>query len=240
MLSYIEDNTDRCDHQYVKDSMEVIRERRPKGYFERMKNNTYPTMSLFLEPTLVDSLDHCGANPIFTFKENDHYYKGIRVKHKTYISIRKLYLEIADPTEYLFAKQVFGNYDHWKSFFRRESGPEGSYTVDDIGRLTIPMGWFSCVLDWRVELELSLRAKGLQQIIQRSGNSANAKWLVDRGWTTEGSVMNTKKRGRPSRAEIGMRSEIMSRVSSDHNKVVSLRSSAGAQAKLRGGTPKGA
>ena len=213
---------------YIEESMKVIETRRPKGYFERMKNNSYPTMSLFLEPTLVDSLDHCGANPIFTFKENDHYYKGIRVKHKTYISIRKLYLEIADPTEYLFAKQVFGNYDHWKSFFRGND-------TDDIGRLVQPMGWFSCVLDWRSELELSLRAKGLQQIIDRSGNSANAKWLVDRGWTTEGAVLGKKSRGRPSKAEIGMRSDIISRVSADRNKVIQLRGATPAVRSTKGG-----
>lgn len=213
---------------YIEQCMKVIEERRPDGYFCRMKNNSYPTMSLFLEPTLVDSLDHCGANPIFTFKENDHYYKGIRVKHKTYISIRKLYLEIADPTEYLFAKQVFGNYDHWKSFFRDTD-------KDELGRFIGPMGWFSCVLDWREELELSLRAKGLQQVIDRSSNSANAKWLVDRGWTTEGAVLGKKSRGRPSKAEIGMRSDIISRVSADRNKVIQLRGATPAVRSTKGG-----
>ena len=202
---------------YITQSLIEIGKYKPKGHFDRLKNFAYPTISLFLEPSTATNTSS-GVSPLFTFKENDHLYTGLRWPNKTYISLRKLYLEIADPTEYLFAKQVFGNYDHWKCFFRGE-------TVDDVGRLVVPYGWFEAVLGWRVELELALRAKGLKEIIERSGNSANAKWLVDRGWTTEGSLMGSSrnKRGRPSVAEVSQRADIISRVSADRNKVIELR-----------------
>ena len=178
-------------------------------------------MSLVLEPATLVGADETSIKPIFTFKEDDHVYTGKTFEHKKYISLRRLYLEMEDLTEYRFAKTVFGNFDHWKCFFM-------SNEIDEVGRFVEPYKWFKHVIDWRSELELALRAKGLQSVINRADNSANAKWLVDRGWTSEGAMMSAsgKKRGRPSKAEVNKRADILSRVSTDRSKVLSLRTAA--------------
>ena len=51
------------------------------------------TQSLFLELGYTDFA-------IFTLKEDDYVYND-----KTYISLKKLYLEMEDPTEYDFANE---------------------------------------------------------------------------------------------------------------------------------------
>ena len=205
---------------WLEESLHEIEEHRQSNLFVRQKNNAYPTMSLVLEPAKLIGADETSIKPIFTFKEDDYFYSGKMFENKKYISLRRLYLEIADLTEYIFAKTIFGNFDHWKCFFM-------SIDTDEVGRYTEPYKWFKDVVAWRGELELALRAKGLQSIVDKSSNSANAKWLVDRGWTTEGQLMGTtsgvRKRGRPSKAEVSTRASILSRVSSDKNKVLQLR-----------------
>ena len=58
------------------------------------KMGKYRTQSLFLEIGY-------GDDAIFTLKDQDHVHDG-----KTYLSLRKMYLEFNDPTEYQFANEV--------------------------------------------------------------------------------------------------------------------------------------
>jgi len=61
------------------------------------------THAMFFETRIKNS----GYEPTFTFKEQNHEYEGV-----IYTSMRRLYLEIADPTEYLFATEILGSWDH--------------------------------------------------------------------------------------------------------------------------------
>lgn len=61
--------------------------------------------ALFFEVTTDFDREKC----LYSFKPEDHTYKG-----KTYPSIRRLYLEMADETEYYFAEKYFGGWPHWK------------------------------------------------------------------------------------------------------------------------------
>jgi len=62
----------------------------------------YPlTQSLFLE---IGYSDYA----VFTFNHEEKVYNG-----KKYPSLREHYLDIADPTEYQFAKQCLLGWDHW-------------------------------------------------------------------------------------------------------------------------------
>ena len=94
-----------------------------------------------------------------------------------YISLKKRYLEMEDLTEYDFANRWFVSWSHWQTalktaFIRKE------------------------VEQWREELEVKYRAKGLRSIIDSAekGNYNAAKCLLDKGWLP--------KRGRPTKAEI--------------------------------------
>ena len=126
----------------------------------------YRTTSLFLE------LNGSTLEPIFNIKYDiDYEFKG-----KIYYSLKKLYLALADPTEYIFASTYLYDYAHWK---RMCSNQEIAPYVDS----------------WREELELKLRANAIQEAIalSKKGNYNAAKWLADRGWEA--------KRGRPTKAE---------------------------------------
>lgn len=116
---------------------------------------------------------------IYTLKDEDMDYKG-----KTLISIKKRYLEMEDTTEYLFATQYFLGWQHWKRICNNKLMKD-------------------TVAEWREELELRLRAKGIKQAIDHAigGNFQAAKWLSDRGWDKRGA-------GRPSKEEVERETEV--------------------------------
>jgi hypothetical protein len=131
----------------------------------------YRTNSLFLEPLYDDS--H-GA-PIFTLKEYDHVHKGRKL-----ISLQQVYLKIADPTEYKFAMEVFGSWDHWARIAKNA-------TISPY------------IEKWREELELKLRSIGVRNIIEVAAisdtkNLPAMKFLAECGW-------KVAKRGRISKED---------------------------------------
>lgn len=122
---------------------------------------------------------------IYTLKDRDH---------KGYPSLYRLYIEIADPTEYRFAVSCLDGWDHWVELSSA--------------------GWFQpYVSRWRDELDIKLRSEALSAVISVSKNSGhNAhfqanRYLLEGGWKPE-----DKKRGRPSKAEI--KQELLRRATS--------------------------
>lgn len=109
--------------------------------------------------------------PPFTLKEDDY---------KDYKSLRKIYLEYEDPTEYSFAIEVFGSWDHWQRLLNTE--------------------WFiPHIEDWRLELETKMESKGIKRMVElakKDDKGVSAKWLASKGWKTGSN------RGRPSNAEV--------------------------------------
>lgn len=124
------------------------------------------TQSLFLENGYTDFA-------VYTLKDEDLDYKG-----RFLPSIKKLYLEMEDTTEYLFATTYFLGWQHWKRICKNKLMKNE-------------------VEGWREELELKLRAKGINQAIKHAseGNFQAAKWLSDKGW-------DKRQAGRPSTAEV--------------------------------------
>lgn len=125
------------------------------------------TQSLFLE---------CGYNiqyAVFTFNDEDKIYDG-----RVYPSLKKLYLQCEDPTEYQFAKKHLLNWNHWKRLNENKMLREH---FDE----------------WREELEILIRSDAIQAIRDMTADGSNyqaAKFLADRGWDKRGA-------GRPSKAE---------------------------------------
>lgn len=125
------------------------------------------TQSLFLE---------CGYNvqyAVFTFNDEDKTYDG-----RIYPSLKKLYLECEDPTEYQFAKKHLLGWSHWKRLNENKMLREH---FDE----------------WREELEVALRSDAIKAIVDMTVDGTNyqaAKFMADRGWDKRGA-------GRPSKAE---------------------------------------
>lgn len=124
------------------------------------------TQSLFLEAQY-------SPFAIYTLKDDDYLYNG-----KLYPSIKKLYLQTDDPTEYEFATTYLLGIKHW-------------YRIAE-NKLIKPH-----VEEWRFELELKLRSRGLKEVVRsaKKGSLGAAKFLVDRGWSDRAA-------GRPSNEEM--------------------------------------
>lgn len=138
------------------------------------------TQSLFLEIGYTDSA-------LFTLKDEDFEYNG-----RSLPSIKRLYLECADPTEYEFATTYLLGWSHWLRICENKAVRKH---IDE----------------WRVELEVKLRSKGVKAAISQasSGNYAAAKWLADRGWDTRG-------RGRPTKEDVEHEKKVQAGMTSEY------------------------
>lgn len=120
---------------------------------------------------------------LYSLKDQDvNLPVGSGPEVRGYPSLKRLYLEEEDLTEYLFATKYFGGWHHWKLICE---GP----LRDKIA-------------EWRTELELKLQAKALKSILieaecgTKNQFQAN-KYLMQKGWVT-----SDNRRGRPTKADI--------------------------------------
>jgi hypothetical protein len=139
-------------------------------------NNQYIYRSLFWEHKADKDIE-----PIYTLKDKDLVING-----KTYYSLKRLYLEIADLTEYEFATKYLENWDHWEKLSSR--------------------AWFKPYIQaWRTELEIKLKSESLKRLLKEATeggkNQYNAnKFFVEKGWIDK--TVEETRRGRPSKQEI--------------------------------------
>lgn len=119
----------------------------------------YRTQSLFVEQ--IDS--RTPYKPVYTLKPLD-LPDGTP-------SLKKIYLDMMDPTEFLFAERVFGCYEHWDKLASAQ--------------------WFQPhVEQWRRELEMKLQGLAIKEIREKAeqGDTQAAKWLGDKKWKDKGKV----------------------------------------------------
>lgn len=87
---------------------------------------------------------------------------------------RRIYVEIADPTDYQAARVLIGNWDHWEALAANPRFKE---------HLEL----------WRKEVEVKLRSEAIEHLRKQARTdkgTAAAKWLAERGEAPA-------KRGRP-------------------------------------------
>lgn len=138
------------------------------------------TQSLFLEIGYTDYA-------VYTLKDEDYEYKG-----KEYPSLKRLYLEMEDVGEYLFACTHLLGWEHWQRLCANKQINEH-------------------IEKWRYELELKLRSQAIMEIKAKSKNEKGinaSKWLAERGW-------DKRPAGRPSKADV----ERETRVQADLDKM---------------------
>lgn len=137
-------------------------------------SGTFFTQQLFFETSGADK-----SNVIYTLKPEDHM---------GYASLKRLYIEIEDPTEYEFANAHLGGWEHW------------------IKLSTAP--WFQhYITSWRTELELLIKAKAYRAIAKEaSSDSKNAfmanKYILESLRKLKDGDSDKPSRGRPSNEEI--------------------------------------
>lgn len=130
------------------------------------------TMSLFLETSYGKEWTSKSMTPLYTLK--DHDYQGLP-------SLKRLYLESCDLTEYMVATTCLGGWAHWQ--------------------VLTNLKWFQdYVVLWREELEVKLRSDALRTVAtdavsETKSSVTSAKWIAS-------GEYKEKKRGKPSKAEI--------------------------------------
>jgi hypothetical protein len=150
------------------------------------KNKMMDVGGRFLSQSLFLEVNYT-PNATYTLKDKDHEWEG-----HIYPSLKRLYLELEDPTEYEFANTYLLGWRHWQKILGN--------------KLLIKH-----VEEWREELEFKLRAKGVKTMMlsAASGNYQASKWLVDRGWDVRGA-------GRPSKRETEGQKALVARVGEEY------------------------
>jgi len=140
----------------------------PTVDFFKDNSNRWRTTSLFYELNETDKFP-----AIFTLAEEDKEVDGVK-----YISVKRKYLEYGDPTEYIFASKIFGDYSCWEAVCR---SPAIKPYIDQ----------------WRKELQLKLKGEGIQalRLKMSEGDVTAGKWFAEEKWK------EPTRRGRPSKLE---------------------------------------
>lgn len=157
----------------------------------RDKQGRYRTQSLFKEYE-YQSTDY---PPLWTLKEEDFTNRNLSTDKVELPSLKKLYMEIADPTEYEFAMQAFGTWKQW----------------DKIKKSKALHVWIE---DWAEELELKLRSEGIRGVVREADSGKNplaaAKFLANADWNK-----TSNGRGRPTKLEIEKQTKIAARLNAE-------------------------
>lgn len=121
---------------------------------------------------------------VYTFADEDKIHKG-----KLFKSLRKLYLETADPTEYAFAEKYFFSWYHWQRIVDNKLLLEKIQPIRD-------------------ELEVKLRSEAVRKALDLAGtNFQAARWAIQGLWKPD----TAERRGRPSAAERAKERELEER-----------------------------
>lgn len=148
-------------------------------------NGKFLTESLFWET----SRDRTVNPPAFTLKGSEH--EGCP-------SMKELYLQIGDPSEYEFAQRVLGSWQHWVTLTQ--------------------LAWFKPhIEEWREELMARLRSKAAMVSIEvMSDPSAPAatkmqasRYVTTRGWEDQPT------KGRPSKKQVNQEARAMAQKDRD-------------------------
>ena len=136
----------------------------------------FQTKGLYYELTLPEDRKEMGTS--WTLKEHDLQADG-----KTYKSMKKLYIEMEDVTEYDFAMVALGSFKHWERV-----------TESPIIRPHINQ--------WRKELNLKLKARAMRSIIKAATEDEKLSFQAMKYLADNEYLDKAGKRGRPSKEDV--------------------------------------
>jgi hypothetical protein len=142
------------------------------------------TQSLFLE------MNYNTNFAVYSLAEEDREYQGV-----VYPSLKRLYLQEEDLSEYQFAKKYLLGWKHWCRLKENKN-------LNDHFE------------EWKEELNIAMQSEAIKAIIDQAldGNNFQAtKWLAERGWDKRGP-------GRPSKEETEKRDAIKVRLDEEFAK----------------------
>jgi hypothetical protein len=144
------------------------------------------TKGLFYELTLPEERKIMGTS--WTLKENDLKADGM-----VYKSMKRVYLEMEDVTEYDFAMATLGSFKHWE-------------------RVTESPILTKHITQWRKELNLKLKARAMRSIIKAATEDEKVSFQAMKYLADNEYLDKTGKRGRPSKEEVNaeLRKEVES------------------------------
>lgn len=140
----------------------------------RASNGKFRTSDLFIEMNQSESPAY------YTTSNQDRIVDGV-----VYKSLKQLYLDEEDITEFDFANKYLEGYEHWEQFVN-------STRLKDM------------IDQWRKELVLKIKSRCLKGIIRdavRENKYEANKFLITNGWVDKDHE-GKKVRGRPSKEEI--------------------------------------
>lgn len=150
--------------------------------------NRYIVQGLFLEDRYNTDL------AVYTHDGEDKTYKG-----RVYPSLKRLYLEMCDTKEYVFATTYLYDWPHWQRLCNNK------LVRSEIDK-------------WRDELSLKLQSEGVLSLVNLAMEKDSyqaAKYLADRGW-------DVKEKGRPSQNQIDGHLEKIAKEASEFDKDLDL------------------
>lgn len=163
-----------------------------KGITEfKSTTGSFLTQALFIEQNTFEGK----AGVKYTLKNHDH---------KGFPSLKRLYFEIDDPTEYKVATTYFDGWEHWLHLCE--------------------LVWFKpLVTAWRAEMAVKRASEGLERVITeiRSGGKSSlpaARFLLSNGWLSTDS--SKKKVGRPKKEDVKSRAGLTDEVEEDARRVL--------------------
>lgn len=157
------------------------------------------TNSRYLKGLFYETTDADKSTVVYTLKDVDH---------QGFPSLYQIYMEVGDPTEYLFATATLDGWEHWE--------------------MLTNCTWFKPYVDrWRRELELKIRSDALIRIREEAKNRASAnsyaanKFLLEKGWAPK----ETGSRGRPKKEDVRKEAEVIAladkRIKNDYERIFS-------------------
>jgi hypothetical protein len=157
------------EKEYVQSTMLSGNLNKDNNPFKDSRNREL-TKGLFQEYAYLSN-----ATPVYTLKEDDYTLNGV-----TYPSLKRLYLEEEDLSEYVFAKKYLNSYRQWKKL----------QNVTEIA---------PHIEEWREELEIKIRSKALKAMIdtalfEGSKGTAAAKYILDKGWAKSSAKKDSEQK----------------------------------------------
>lgn len=131
-----------------------------------------------LKPIFYEMSDSDKSRVLYTLKPEDYTVDG-----KTYPSLRRLYLEEADTSEYYFAEKYFGGYPHFRRLL------SASWFLDYLSEL-------------REELALKIKADATRRIAEIAADKKDRGSLAANRAMLESVSPKKSSVGRPTKESI--------------------------------------